>query len=318
MKYFLAFIFLCPVLATAKESTQLPITAFDGGIISAETLGRGGTVASNRGTAASGSENPAALREAPANSFYTTVLIDESSDLDKGVYRSSDALSGKVLNYMVVGSESGVIFFEPLGRMRDFSLDALGIAGAQKWRAGSFGFSLAYLRGSYVDPTDQHLDTANGVRMNLGIRHPTGPMMWGLVVQNAPGFLWWNHHKRDQLPLKVRVGNTWRFKPGWLLSADGEMRYYDEGSQKEDYASFGAEITLTDTITLRSGVFANDINDSDDRHLTVGLGFKADSGTIIAIAAERFRIGDEKVTRTLLSINSPFSTGLGFDENAIR
>jgi hypothetical protein len=152
------------------------------------------------------------------------------------------------------------------------------------------------------------MDTADGVRLNLGARYPTGPTMWGIAVQNAPGFLWWKNHKRDQLPLKVRVGNTWRVKSGALLSLEWEQRYYKEGSNKEDYLHFGGEVKVSDMIFLRSGVFANDIGKPEDRHWTGGLTIKTGGGAEISYAIENFELNQEKVNRSFLSVTFPFDT----------
>jgi len=59
--------------ALAKDRTPLSDQAYDGGIISAESLGRGQTIASNQGTLASGSENPAALAGPTPVTFASSV-----------------------------------------------------------------------------------------------------------------------------------------------------------------------------------------------------------------------------------------------------
>ncbi len=112
----------------------------------------------------------------------------------------------------------------------------MGFAGSEKWKGGSVGFSLAYLRTSLATidhttglPDVSNIDTGNGVRFNLGLKYPTGPAMWGLVLQNFPGFVWWKDYRRDILPVKLRIGNTWRASKSLYLSFDGEKRFLQGG-----------------------------------------------------------------------------------------
>lgn len=315
--------------APARMRAPLPDTAFDAGIYSAESLGRGGTVASNRATPAAGSENPAAL-DAPAGTgaLYATTLVGIRTDLPDGIAENSDPLHGKVLQYLSVNADKGVLYFEPVsrlhemqivdpatGRTRDVQADvnAIGFAGASKVKGGSFGLSIAYLWSTInvtertgAQITEVRRDTMDGVRMNLGFRYPTGPAMWGLLIQNGPGFLWGSEFRREQLPLRIRVGNTYRLSKGILFSIDGERRFYREGGEEEDYVYVGNESFLNERMVLRFGAFGTSLSDSSDRHLTAGLSFSAESGTMLTYAIESFRIGDETVKRSILSVQLPF------------
>jgi hypothetical protein len=306
--------------AFAKPKAPVPFTAFDGGIISAETLGRGDTVASNRGTPASGSENPAALNTPITSSLYVTAGVGSTSKVPRPARQAVDPLHDKVFQYGAIGAEKGVMYFEPISRLDDLttsqmSVDAIGFAGADTWRNGSIGISLAYLRSSLFRPqTPANLpgegqDTGNGVRLNIGLRYPTGPTMWGLVLQNFPGFLWWKHHERTQLPMRLRIGNTWRLRKGMLSSVEWEQRYYNEGSNKQDFVHIGAETQISDVIFLRAGVFADDIQKPEDRHWTTGLTIKTDMGAEVTYAFERFELLSEKVSRSFISVVFPFDSG---------
>src|SRR5262245_505044 len=148
--------------AWASPRAPVPETAYDSGVYSAETLGRGGTIASNRGTPASGSENPASLDQpADEGSLYTTLLVDTRSSLPDAVADQADPLRGKTIQYLSVGAEKGVLYYEPLSRLHrtdvldsaagtsrevELNANAIGFAGATKFhQVGSFGLSLAYL-----------------------------------------------------------------------------------------------------------------------------------------------------------------------------
>ncbi len=313
-----AALLLLATAAQAKPKVPISATAFDGGVISAETLGRGDTVASNRGTPASGSENPAALNSPFASSLYTTSHVGATSEVPKLTRRAADPLGEKVFQYGAIGAEKGVMFFEPISRLTDSTtaemfVDAIGFAGADTWRKnGSFGIAIAYLRSSLYRPlTASNLpgegsDSGNGVRLNIGMRYPVGPTMWGLVFQNAPGFLWWKHHERTQLPLKIRVGNTWKIRSGMLASSEYEQRYYNEGSDKEDFLHFGLENQLSDALFLRAGMFANDIQESEDRHWTLGFTIITGGGAEVSYALERFELLNEKVSKSFISVTFPF------------
>jgi hypothetical protein len=315
----LGALFLSSAAFARGPKIPVPFTAFDGGVISAETRGRGDTIASNRGTPASGSENPAALNTPFTSSLYTTADVGVTSKVPAATRRAYDPLHEKVFQYGAIGASKGVVYFEPISRLEDSAtsqmfVDAIGFAGADNWRNGSIGISFAYLRSSLYRPvTSSNLpgegfDSGNGLRLNIGVRYPTGPTMWGLVVQNAPGFLWWKHHDRTQLPLRVRVGNTWKLQKGLLSSLEWEERFYNEGSDSKDYLHYGLESQFSDEIFIRAGVFADDIQKPEDRHWTGGFTIKTEMGAEVSYTLERFELLGEKVSSSFLSVTFPFET----------
>jgi hypothetical protein len=317
----------------AKPSAPLPYTSFDGGVFSAESLGRGGTVASNRGTPASGSENPASLISLRDSYFYSTIYAGTTSDLEKEITRESSPLSDKVLQYLAIGAEKGVLYYEPLGRLdeqqsfdltsqttyyRDvkFSADAIGLAGATEFKkTGSVGLSLAYLHAALAHSihqdgaiTETKSDTGHGVRLNLGMRYPVGPVMVGLMLQNAPGFLWWKNLKSETLPVRFRIANTIRLAAGHLFSMEAEKRYYNEGGDSEEYLYFGQESGFGKHLILRVGLFSNDINKSEAHHWTGGLTIITGANAEVTYAFEHFKMDDETVVKSYLSFNLPFGS----------
>lgn len=315
---------LAPIEANAKIRARLPYTIYDGGVISAETLGRGGTIASNRGTHAAGSENPASLSSGLSNSMYTTVMLDPSSSLSDDTLDESDPLRNRTLQYLSIGAQKGVLFYEPISRFRDrqtnrdvdYTANALGIAGVDKFgNGGQVGISLSYLWSSLV--TQERVtgsadilksDTLSGLRMNLGLRYPAGPTMWGLSILNGPGFLWGKRFHREMLPVRVRIGNTWRMHKGLLLSVDGERRYYNEGGNNKDYVYVGTESYVSESVAVRFGAFGEKIDQSKKRHLTAGASFNTKTKSTVTYAYEVFYIGVEKVKRSVLSFHFPIST----------
>ncbi|MCG3203894.1 MAG: hypothetical protein KCHDKBKB_00571 [Elusimicrobia bacterium] len=314
----------------AKPSAPLPDTAHDGGVYSTETLGRGQTMASNPATPAAGSENPAALSESRTNATYATTLVNTSSNLDSETEQLSDPLSGKVLQYLSLQGEKGTIFFEPLSRLKyrevldpnspatdyrdvEYEANAIGIGGGEKFRSGSIGLSIAYLWSSIgvvehrTGSTDSvTTDTADGLRMNIGLRYRTGPSMWGLVLQNAPGLLWGEDYGKELLPFRIRLGNTVKISNRMLFSADWERRYYDEGSRAENYVYLGSEAFVSQSFVLRAGLFGSDIDHSEGRRATIGASFLAKTGTQISYAMEIFEESNEKVKRSFVSLVAPF------------
>ncbi|OVE76628.1 hypothetical protein BVX98_05390 [bacterium F11] len=290
-------------------------------------------MASNRGTPASSSENPASLVGVPASLFVTT-FVGETTVISSSHTKSIDSLQNKVLQFISVAGENGVIFFEPLGRRevreyltpinspsdsRDiaFSANALGFGGAQKFgKDGSFGLSIAYLRGTLSQsihhtgvPDESKLDTGDGVRLNLGIRYPTGPAMWGLVLKNFPGFLWWKNHRRQLLPVTIQAGHTYRVRPGTLLSLEVQQLHYHEGSRTTEIIRSGFETQLAERISIRGGIFTDEINESKNHHYTGGITLESMSGVLASGGVERFKINDEKVIKTYISLTVPFDTG---------
>ncbi len=316
----------------AKEKTPISDTALDGGVLSAETLGRGNTIASNRATPASGSENPAALADSPVNAVYTSVLVDTRSKLTPKQEQANDPLQGRVLQYLSIQGEKGVIYYEPLSRQNttevtneaspttdfrdvEYSADAIGFAGAERFGAGSIGLSIAYLHSSIgVEehrsgaPDKFTSDTADGFRFNLGVRYPTGPAMWGILVQNAPAFLWGKDYSRELLPVRVRFGNTVRLAPGFLLSADWERRYYHEGSNKDDYFYLGDETAIGKYAVFRIGMYGTNLSNPRERHTTGGLSFIARSGAQLTYGLDISKEYDEDVKKSYLSFQFPFES----------
>jgi hypothetical protein len=319
--------------AGARPRLNGPETLYDSGVVSAETLGRGGTIASNRATPASGSENPASLSQpAGSGSLYTTTLLSTRSHLPAPAEDATDPLGGKTLQYLAVQADKGVLFFEPVSRFSqtldvdpaagttrdlDVQTNALGFAGAQKLGPnGAYGLSIAYLWSSIMETdrsgatiTETKHDTMDGLRLNLGVRYPTGPAMWGAVIQNAPAFLWGSTYKAERPPLRARVGNTFRLSKGVLFSVDGERRFYRDGGDHEDVVYLGNETFLSDNLVARVGAFGTSLNTSDKRHLTAGVSASAKNGTTLSYAFETFRADDETVRRHLLSVQVAFTAG---------
>lgn len=317
----------------ARERTPLSDRALDGGVISAETLGRGNTIASNRADPGAGSQNPAALADSAVNASFSTGLVGTSGGISDDVIASSDPLHGRVLQYFSFQGEKGVLFYEPLSRVRErhvidtaspstdyrdveYSADAFGFAGAERLGAGSIGLSIAYLHSSIGvtekragTPDKLSYDTADGLRLNIGIRYPTGPSMWGLLVQNAPGILWGKDYDRNLLPVIVRAGNTVRIAKGILFSVDYERRFYKEGSNAESYYYTGLETFLSDYAVLRGGFFGTDLYKPDERTATGGITFISKTGARISYAIEIYKLDEQRVKRSYVSLQAPFDGG---------
>jgi hypothetical protein len=334
---FASFLFLIPLsVVHAKFRSHLRDSTYDGGLISAETLGRGGTIASNRGTHASGSENPASLATGLANSMYTTILFNPSSALDDETVDDEDAVRNKTLQYLLVGAQKGVVFYEPIARQRErqilddanpttdyrdieYSANAVGFAGVDNFgHGGQFGISLSYLWSSLTEiehtsaaPVVVKSDTFDGFRLNLGVRYPTGPSMWGLSVLNGPGFLWGKGYRHETLPVRLRIGNTIRLDQGFLLSIDGERRFYDEGGNKQDFAYVGIEKFFNDKFALRAGTYGQKIGRPETRRVTAGVTFTTQTKSTFSYAYEQFKIDDVNVNRSVLSIQFPLTNGDG-------
>lgn len=317
--------------AQAKDRIPFNEKLFDGGVISAESLGRGKTTASNHSSGGSGSENPAALIPDTNGSFYSTVYVGTTRDgVDRSTITKLSPLFGKTAQYISAQAGQGVVFYEPISRASsldlidsnspfgdsyesEISADALGFAASENWRGGKVGISIAYLRASLSstlhkagNPDKTNYDTADGMRLGLGFRYPTGPVMWGFSIQNLAAYLWWKDYRRTMLPLKLRVGNTWKASPGILFSVDAERRYYREGGNQENYIYIGNESNLSDQLTLRAGVFSNHIEHPDERHLTGGLTWKMNSQVEISYAIETYKVLDQRVKQSYLSFSLPF------------
>lgn len=244
------------------------------------------------------------------------MLVDTNRDVPKDLTRAEDPLGEKVLRYTALGADKGVIFYEPLGRFEqnlstrnvDFAANAIGLAGATALgKNGSIGVSVSYLRASLGEqtPTTSNLDTGNGVRLNLGLLYRTGPGTWGISLQNFPGFLWWESHRREMLPVRIRAGNSWKIQKRILLSAEGETRFYREGSRKENFLYFGQETIINKNANLRFGVFSDKIGKPERRHWTAGTTIKLNSGVDLTYAYEQFEINEQKVARSYVSVRIP-------------
>ncbi len=328
----LFLVLLAATPAAAKDRTPIRDNATDGGVPSAETLGRGNTFAADMGGPASGSENPANLIDSSQNAMFGTARVATDSNLDDDVALGNDPLEGKVMQYFSLAGEKGVIFYEPISRINDteilnpaspstdyrqveYDANAFGIAGAEQFGQGSIGLSIAYLHSSInvIEkqtgvPDKNNYDTADGVRMNVGVRYPTGPAMWGLVVQNAPGMMWGKDYKKNILPFKARIGNRVRVAKDLYLSGDWERRYYHEGSNDESYYYLGAEAFTSTYAVLRGGYFGRDLNKSDRRTATAGITFIARSGARISYTMEMFEVNNEHVRSSLVSLQLPFQS----------
>ncbi len=130
--------------------------------------------------------------------------------------------------------------------------------------------------------------------------------MWGLTLQNFPGFLWWKDYQKDTLPMKIRAGETWKIQPNVFLSVDGERRFYHEGSHAENFLFAGIETFTSEQLVFRFGSFGTNLEDPDKRHVTAGATFTFSSQAKISYAYESFKINGENVKQSFVSILSPF------------
>ncbi|MFN0118675.1 MAG: hypothetical protein ACKVQC_10360 [Elusimicrobiota bacterium] len=325
----LSLFFLFISYLQAADRTPLPYYVFDSEGVSADTISRGNTFVSNIGSFSSGSENPASLSSNLDNSALTTLLVKTKSSFSKEVEQSQDILHGNMMRYLSMGGEKGLIFFEPVSRLRssetfttgtfpfenrttEFNLNAIGIAGGSAYKIGDFGISLSYLFGNISvkekRPSQNEIfttDTTNGVRMNFGFRVPYGPFMVGLSAQNAPAFLWWKGYKRDQLPTKLRAGTTLRLGHGILISIDQEQVLYKEGSLKKDYTYIGSESYVGSRGVVRFGVYGEKIDKPEKRHYTTGFTFKLPQKMNISYALDTFKLNGEKIKVSVISVLFP-------------
>lgn len=331
-----------PAVSQARQRTPLADTAYNSGLISAESLGRGGTFAASPGSMAAASENPAAIAGSANenNATYVTALVDNvhrSTSSEAGLF--TDPEEEKVLRYLSMGSGQGMIFFQPLGRLQinqplvmpdgttvgtqdvDFYANSFGFAAAEKWGRGGIGISLSYLwtglgTADHVTGLSDKssLDSGDGANASLGLRFPTGPTMWGLVVQN--GIVWWKSHQHDSLPVKIRVGNTWKMSPGFLLTVEDEKRFYQSG-QQENVISVGNESYLSQQIILRVGVFSSHMDQAEQRHWTGGVTVLAENGVHVSFGFELFDLPPGREMRSLVSVVAPFASA-GAEESSSK
>jgi len=325
--------FLLTSSVFAKPRSPLPDTAFDGGVISAETLAQGNSMAGNLASLTAGSENPASLITNLSGGVYTTLRAGQTSELTRGTINEHDPLQGKTLNYISIGADKGVLYYEPLGRLAttqdmlenganvgtrdiEFASDAIGFAGAQAFKKGTIGISLAYLTSSLAttehrtgQPDASNLDNGYGVRMNIGLLYPYLGSTWGMVIQNAPGFIWGSDYRREMLPFKIRVGNMWQYSSYLKTYLDAEWRFYHEGSNREEYVHAGVESALGKYVTLRAGTYGSSLDNSKTRHWTGGIAFNLDSGATMSYALDRYEESNTKVSLSYVSFSIPIDKG---------
>ncbi len=181
---------------------------------------------------------------------------------------------------------------------------------------GSIGVSLAYLWGSlatashpFAQPDTSNLDTADGARLNIGLRYPMGPVSVGLLLQNFPGFLWWKDYRRDQLPVKARIGQSWRAANAVVLSAEAEEQFYEEGSQRSHTYFLGAEGFGGKSAVLRAGLYGENLNRSEGRHWTAGLSLISKLGAEATYGIDVFRADETTIRQSYVSLKMPLVRG---------
>ncbi len=109
------------------------------------------------------------------------------------------------------------------------------------------------------------------------------------------------------LPLRVRVGNTWRIQKGILFSIDGERRFYNEGGNDQDFVYVGTESFASKNVVVRFGIFGQKIGNPKDRHVTAGFTFTTQTKSYITYAYEEYKLDQEKVKRSVMSFQFPLS-----------
>ncbi|MFH1715507.1 MAG: hypothetical protein ABH857_04895 [Elusimicrobiota bacterium] len=324
-------IFILLILLTGLGSSALPPTrqywyTYDGGVPCARARAMGGAYVA----VAKGPEsiywNPAGLYFVKGNVLSATFDISRTGQESWSKIMENDSLKGKSLNYIAFCSNQAGISYRPIAdyknltasgntldvRLSEYSLSASSLSEDNLIMGLNFNYFHGYMGETKIvqQGSEALVGSGNGWSIDWGflMYNEKSPFVFGAVVQNGPGYIYWQNYDTDILPCVLKLGAAAVPAKGGIIAFDYERRYYKE---RDDLVLFhtGYEQYVSKILALRIGMYGEDLGKSDEVIYTAGLGYLYNK-YIIDLAYEKYPIdtADEnnQVYRIITSISVEF------------
>ncbi|MGQ0645778.1 MAG: hypothetical protein ACT4O3_09845 [Elusimicrobiota bacterium] len=342
MKAFRVFAAALLALGTAaapawskRPRSGIPSPDFDGKPVGARFIGLGETGAAVFGAPESPVWNPAALRDMPGPALSVDFDVARHSRLDDDVLLGDVPLRGRKLTYIGFAGPNGAFFYRPLAAYNEtvvtdaadpannfiqesLKVNQLGIGLSEKvGKEGenSMGLNISFLnarrgfaRAETGRPPVLELADGNGFSLDWALYSKTDVFSYGLAVFNAPGIVYWNAYRPDQLPVLGRAGVSFRPIPVFNFATDYEKRFYRGGLPQPDLWHLGMELALLSGFQLRGGTYGEDLNDVDKTSYTGGFSAVSARRFQLDFALRTYRVRKERVYNYFLSLIVPMAS----------
>jgi hypothetical protein len=321
--FLVIFIFNFVNFVYSKENAPIKdyYYSYDGEYIGARALGMGGAYVAVADTPDAVYYNPAGLynvKNKELGLMFDMGRKGKESDYD---VKSNDAVRGSSLRYAVFCQEGGALSWRPLADYRntnsngdnvELNINQYSISASSKSDEGGIaGINLNYMRGylGYLSNTDKtmNLSKGSGWGLDWGFLFDRNKFFTiGVMLKNAPAFIYWQDYKSYQLPFTLLTGFSSTFPTKTIFSFEYERRYYRNIDSITAY-HLGLEQAIISGIYLRIGTYGENLKDDDKVRYTSGFGFAIDKYRF-DIATEKYKLDKDgkNIYHTVGSISMLF------------
>jgi len=310
LKFFITvfIIFFSAIFCFARESSPILYNSFDGIAIGARPIGMGESFVAISDSADAPYWNPAGLVFLK-NSLCTVMFDLARSGAKREDIIRGESLQGEWFTYLCFCSNLGGVSWRPLSNFREENSASysereikvnkytLSFAIPYSWRV-SFGMNINYLYGSLgiaeeVPSSHANISTGNGWGLDWGIIYTYSPLVRvGILLENAPSYIYWSDYRSDPLPLNLRVGLGIKMAKLLTLASDFHERFYvrrDGGSNRLGIYHLGIEYDTARNISLRLGMFGENFVEERKVNYTFGLGYRG-NWYLLDLALKRYYV----------------------------
>jgi hypothetical protein len=316
--------------AAAKPRSGILSSVYDGKPSGARFIGLAESGASAMGGPESPVWNPAALHDLSTTMVSADFDVARQSRIAENVLNASSPLRGRKLTYLGFAAPDAAFFYRPLThfseRVVTNSLDPANNFTDDNLAVSQFGFSAAnegdkgatiginitylnahraFARAQTGLPPTVELADGNGFTVDFGLRKKGDYGAVGAAVFNAPGILYWNNYKPDQLPTSVRAGGAFYPVPQFGLVAEYDKKFYRGGLLQPHALHLSAELTLFSVFQLRGGAYGENLSDPEKTNYVGGFSASSPKGYPVDFALRTYRFLDERVYNYFLSLILP-------------
>ncbi len=344
--FFLGFCLLCfviqnySIVALCKEKAPTQYYTYDGIDIGARPIGLGGAFVAVADTGESPFWNPAGLNSLKDNSLSFMIDFSYQSDALWEEVITGTPLEGKKFCHLTFASPQGAMSWRELSNYLESNYFEEVINGERHeiWQDVEIkvnqyvfsvcqpyseslivGINLSYLSGRIGltekkrindewDEPELNLSDGKGFGIDWGFIYLLKESFHlGLMIQNLPGFMYWDDYRNEKLPTVTRMGFASKLTNLLTFSWDYEHRMYKDEEDKKNY-HIGLEQIIVDTIFLRAGMYGPNLNENVDITYSYGLGYKKEGYTVDLAAKQHYlsEMPNELVHNYLCSVSIPF------------
>ena len=270
----------------ARQDAPLPSFIYDGKPIGAKAISTGEAFVAVSDDASAPYWNPAGLLQLGEGKYFTTSInTSQKTNASSDDLYNGDSLQGKKLIFLSLADSKGAFSFRPISNYSATFENKKVEIRANKYIFSSashytdrmkLGINLNYISAQLgvTDLTNNSANIAdgNGFAMDFGLLYTvSGITKLGFLVENVPGYIWWNDYRRNIIKSHIRVGLSTKPADWILMLCDYE---YIASTKKEFYHGW-LQQTIAKCIFLRQGIISEKFfNKSGKKSLTFGVGYE--------------------------------------------